>query len=400
MATGGAGQSTDAGSIASDPALPLLEREASTRYTCTVSRAAAKLGINPWNGDAVLMDVGSQSYLARGEGEMLDLTWSSIDLSGKLGSRSSVRMNANSYFGGIAGVVHDGSVVLAWGEGDAPTQLWLAQVTASGAIAAAPHRLTTGTADERGAPRMVKTADGAALLYVETADATARLRLAFVDGQGALLDPSKVVVEGSTNYQANDLVATPSGFGLVYSSFDREWTLHYRALDGRGNTIGEATTLVDGTLDGRLLARGNAVLAAWTVNGEDENSKRHGIIRVARIDASSGTATTYDVQRPVIDQANSGPRWVDMGADVGLMWGRGQVIYICGGCYPDDALQFIVLDGSDLTPKSGLLSVPSPVGPGLTRAELVRHGDDILVVASITYHVSAEAASATLHCSQ
>jgi hypothetical protein len=346
------------------------------------------------------MNVGSQLYFARGEGEMLDLVWSSIDFSGMLGTRSHVRMNANSYLGGIAGVVHDDRVMLAWGEGNAPTQLWLAQVAVSGAIATAPHRLTTGTADERGVPRMAKTADGAALLYVQTVDATARLLLAFVDGQGALLGLSKVVVEGSTNYQANDLIVTPSGFGLVYSSFDRQWTLHYQALDEQGNTTGEATTLAGGTLDGRLFARANSVLAAWTVNGEDENGKRHGIIRVARIDGSSGAATTYDVQRPVIDQGNSGPRWVDMGADVGLMWGRGQIIYVCAGCYPDDALQFVVLDGSDFTPKSELLSVPSPVAPGLTRAELVRYGDDILVVASITYHVSAEAASATIHCSQ
>ena len=107
----------------------------------------------------------------------------------------------------------------------------------------------------------------------------------------------------------------------------------------------------------------------------------------------------YDLQAPIEDRESVQPFWVEVGDDVGLLWADGSIIYICGGCVPNHSLKFVVLDGEDFTPRSNVVEVVNtlPSG-GLLSPATARSGDDLLVVSSVTYHTSAEGASATIRC--
>jgi hypothetical protein len=144
------------------------------------------------------------------------------------------------------------------------------------------------------------------------------------------------------------------------------------------------------------------VLAAWAVSTGDDfpDQSVATTVRLARFDSDGQRqGPIYDLQAPVTDREAVDPRWVDMGDDVGLLWAEGSIIYFCAGCMPDHSVRFVVLDGDDFTPESSVVELVTPLSSGgLLAPQAVRVGDDLLVAAAITYHVSAEGASATIRC--
>jgi hypothetical protein len=413
-----AGPVEDGGMIESSGETPLLERAGAHDYDCSVSRAAALLPNLAGPGNQVewqgaLVADENQLYLAstpKSLGAEELLWWSPIDLGGKLGAATSVRSSPAIFVSGLSVASNGGVVTFAWAEVgmDLTHSIWLAQVDTGGSLLAAPYMFTTTSSkipgfdsQATGSPRLLPGAAGPALLYVEGSELSS-VRLVFLNSTGVRRGPAKVLSAGSMQYKSLDLVATDSGFGALYASFDGSWSLHYQALDTHGNARGLVHTLALDSDDGRLLARGDDVLAVWSEDvGVREPGMYQRAILVARLDGEGhAIGGSQELGSGGIDQVDTEPRWLDMSDDVGLLWSHGSAIYECGGCYPDNKLRFVVLDGHALTPRSDLVEFASPIADGLTRPESIRQGDDVLVVAAMTGHTTSRGASAALHCSR
>jgi hypothetical protein len=82
-----------------------------------------------------------------------------------------------------------------------------------------------------------------------------------------------------------------------------------------------------------------------------------------------------------------------------LVWSRGGVIYVCGGCIPDDHLEFVVLDGRSLAKKSEVVTIENQeTSGGLLRSQMVANESRLTVATNVTYHIAAEAGLATISC--
>jgi hypothetical protein len=412
--TGGAG-----GSVPIDPSIPLLERTPRSTYTCTLSSPAAKLNLNPWAGGVPLTAAGT-SYLAWVDGtDSSRVAWSTLGHDGTLGTATPVYSVTNGSAFQLAAAAGSDRFTLAWSEtGNTDQRIALTQVGSGGNVLTAHHfapgNTGANTTNEQRGPRVVASGTGYGLLWTETTrsttsteDATTRLRFALLDAASAVAGSAKTLIDGPKAIDTHDLIATANGFAAIYSSFSEStgWVTQYRALDAQGANVGSVIDLSTGAPregGGALLARGSDVLVAWSEWSASTQDSESAVIHVARFDATGQRAgDTYVVQASTNDQQNLGPRWVDMGSHVGLVWGQGTVIYICAGCVPDDHLRFVVLDGADLTPASAVIDMASPViKGGLTQASTVLNGDALLVLSSITYHTSAEAAAATIACTK
>jgi hypothetical protein len=88
-----------------------------------------------------------------------------------------------------------------------------------------------------------------------------------------------------------------------------------------------------------------------------------------------------------------------VGENVGVLWSRGTVIYVCAGCMPDNHLEAVVMDGDDFTPVSTLFTFPNnqPMG-GFIRPGVAPVGEHFVVTASLRFHVSGNAASGAFRC--
>ena len=90
---------------------------------------------------------------------------------------------------------------------------------------------------------------------------------------------------------------------------------------------------------------------------------------------------------------------MDLGNGVGLAWSRRTQSYDSSVSSPDGELHFVVLDGVTLQAKSNIVSIVRPGRDGaLVAPQLARVGSDIVMVADVAYHVSAESMSATVRC--
>lgn len=131
-------------------------------------------------------------------------------------------------------------------------------------------------------------------------------------------------------------------------------------------------------------------------------------IRIARFDANGERqGSMYDLQAPVKGRERLEPFWITVGDDVGLIWADGSILTFCAGCVPNHSLTFVVLDGQTLSPQSNVvallnttfLSAYSMTG-GFLSPVLARSGDDLVLVSTVTYHVSQELGSATIRCTK
>jgi hypothetical protein len=201
------------------------------------------------------------------------------------------------------------------------------------------------------------------------------------------------------------IAATADGYMFSYVTGYQPSSLFVQTVDASG-TLAERVPFADNEngLDDvhSLLVRGDEALLAWTDTGGTWNANdldRTTIL--SRLDLGGNRiAQDVRVQSPVTNQERVEPKLSAHGDDVGLLWSEGSVIYICAGCMPDNQLQFVMLDGSTLSPASEVLTLTNPaVQGGLVAPEAVWQGDELSVVAAVGYHVNGEGAAATLTCS-
>jgi hypothetical protein len=153
-----------------------------------------------------------------------------------------------------------------------------------------------------------------------------------------------------------------------------------------------------------LLPVGDGFVAAWTEERRGESRGAGSVVRLARLDAAGkliGAPSSLRAFEPDVDEVE--PSLVRFGDAVGVLWGRGSHIYICGGCVPDHRIDLLLVDPLTLTPVSNLVSVTNggdPRGGGLLRHETAVVGSSLLTTYLLTFHVHATPGSAAFNCAK
>jgi hypothetical protein len=146
-----------------------------------------------------------------------------------------------------------------------------------------------------------------------------------------------------------------------------------------------------------LIRRDDRVLAAWS---HSLGSGLGASIRIAWFsERGQPEGNTSELQAPTFYEDNSDPAWVELGDDLGLVWSRGHLNGSCWECVEDDHLEFVVLDGQSLEPKSNVVTVERGESLGtLTESMLASTGGDVTIVTNIATHRFLEGAVAGVTC--
>jgi hypothetical protein len=376
---------------------PIIDRPPLDAYRCSVTRGMTKLGIENWSSPA-LLPTQQGGLLARAAGQTTSvLSWSTILADGTLGAAKTVFDGGSNFVYGLSVAASGDRYTLAW-SGSNDGRLYSAQVDGSGSIVSAPREIVSGGSRNEQV-QLVVSSSGYALAWLQTTGVQSQLRFALLDASGALSGTSRVLREG--NLDLSSLLAVDGGYLLTYHEYGGGKTRPYLlAFDDAGTLFHDPVQLSPEGYGGSLIRRGEEVLAAWSENQRSQvDEHRATILRLGRFDQKGNPlGPSAPLQAPVLDRANDDARWIALGNDVGLVWAEGKIIYICAGCFPDNHLKFAIFDGANFTRKSEVLDLPSPVAAGLTNPQIVGPSANLLLVSSITYHVSAEGASATIAC--
>ena len=287
-------------------------------------------------------------------------------------------------------------ITLLWEEAEGSTRrLIRAQVNDAGDVLTEPQVLP-GAPNGTGVA-IVSVADGYAAVWAEPVGERTAYRFARLDAGGELVGTPKTLLEGNVT-RVDSLVALGDGFAMAYTNFDIRHTSRFIAFDAEGTPYREPLALGEPGVS--LIGRGDHVVAAWPHGTGDPGNAWASNLRIGRFDdRGRALGEVYELQAAVVHEQNSFPAWVAVGDDLGLLWSRGGVIYLCGGCIPDDHLEFVVLDGRTLAKKSELVTIENQetVG-GLLRSQIVASDTGLTLATNVTYHVTAEAGLTTLTC--
>jgi hypothetical protein len=416
------GLSTDSddGLMDTDPGAPLLERPLTIAFDCRVSREMTPFEI-PWY-DFDMVEAPEGAYLSRAELEWTSpksedrLVGSFLSADGILGSpaiiQSETEPNAMAFRTAIANA--PGGYAIVWLHREFTSTgektLFFSRIYMDGNVVGTPSNLVSTTAVLED-PVLIENEEGHAVVWVGGTDTEKRLMYGVIGNDGTFNESPKSIAEGARLYTGH---AVRFGDGIAVS-FDLQEALgsgyerQILVLDSEGTPRGETILLAEdlnvvsswGTNAAAITVRDGMLLAAWSVESQDNGGGNGVTINVARFTEEGLLASpVYQLATAVDEQERVDPVWVDMGEDVGLMWAEGSIIYICAGCMPDHQLKYVILDGDDLTPKSEIITLANDATEGgLLDAEAVRDGDDITIISSIHYHLWSEGASGTVTCS-
>ncbi|MFO7179137.1 MAG: hypothetical protein DIU78_010600 [Pseudomonadota bacterium] len=408
----GAGGSSASGGNGGGPDTPILDRAPRLEYDCSLTRPMTSLEVGQWGGGtlvpaddgALLAWLGGQNFT------LSEVRWSSLDMMGELGTPQTIH-SGDEPLGQLRISPRGERYTVIWGGdrfADDPG-FRLVEVNASGEPLVEPKELSFLGPNATDL-QIVATDTGHALVWTSRdTESTNTLNFVLIDEEGNAQGTPRVLAEGSGYLGASTLVRFGDGFLLLYAHIDyvaEIQDLRIFVLDETGEPVREPVR-EDGNVGSfggfgtaSVIVRGDRALVAWTEGqGGFELSGRSATINLRWYDSEGEpVGELLPLQEPIIDQENVTPHLVDFGDDIGLFWSQGTIIYICAGCYPDNHLNFVVLDGEDLTPKSDVIEIESPIDQGLLNPQAVRADDTVLVTASVTHHVFAEGASATLSC--
>ena len=111
--------------------------------------------------------------------------------------------------------------------------------------------------------------------------------------------------------------------------------------------------------DTSMLVYGEDLVIAWTKwEGTLSQGNRQSVIYLRRFDERGNPlGAKYKLQAPIENRHNVTPQLKRFESEIGLIWGTGAVYYGCGGCMPNDSLNFVLLDGVDLEPHSEVVTL-------------------------------------------
>lgn len=415
---------TDPGPTDVLPGTPILDRAPDPRFDCAVARTTTGHEGRTWNlgTPALAVPSGGGAVLARAESQPVDpwsgapafLRLSTLAKDGTLGPSVDVASGAESV-NGVAVAPRGDGLLLAWSDG---TTLHTAVRGADLKSVSGPRTLAGTAADWGTRPRLAPLGDAFGLAWGEPVGETGRkVRFAVLDADGALVGtPLSFAVAGAFYEDAAPRPAAGTDrWGLLWRETESNRGHVYFAAVAPDGTLAVPRTRVSTTdLDGVTVGNGNwgqmAValapagdgwLAAWpeTRPGPQGMDGTTTVIRVARLDRDGRSLAEAPVRAPVADVAETEPLLVPFQGAVALLWTTGEHIYICGGCYPDNRLDFVLLDPDRLVPISDVRSLPNGPG-GVKDVAAAVDGDDLPLAYLLAYHVSQSPASGWLTCSK
>jgi hypothetical protein len=407
---GSAGEGGKGGGMQDDR--PVLERPVRADYSCAVTTPIDDTGVDWAGGD--LASTPSGAFLAWGrpattaatDGVML----ASVDEAGTVGTSSPIATYAGSYSSRPRLTRSPRGLSVAWTQAgmNEMSSLHIAELDTTGAVTSMP-RAVAGIAERIADLALAPAADGNALLFVHTAVdySSMAVRFARLDADGALdgnlVDVSMVQAQGQM--QSGELVAVPGGFAATTTTWTgAEFETHLVFLNDGGAVQGDPILLSDGRpfLGQSLLVRGGELIVARVdeVGSYDQsNIARFATLSRFDLETRERSAPDVRVQSPTVNEEVVNPVLFAVGDDVGLIWSRGSVIYICAGCMPDNHLEAVVMDGDDFTPLTEMLTFPNeqPMG-GYIRPLVAPVGEHFAVVTQLFFHVSGNMATGAFQC--
>ena len=420
VGTGGSSGSGLAGStVAGSTELPLLDQPLPTTYTCAATRPVTISSVKAQEGTlGAPLALGAQiAFVVRsffpGSADLANGVYAStLSLDGSIAAPVPVRV-ATSYQLQPRMIRQDNRTTVVWLEpGAVSTEIWTAQIDDSNAVVGpARSRYSVPVDVAVGHLLMAKQATELRLFWDESdsGSGTASVKTVALSSEGDFLStPTSVLNLTATIFALSDVVPFAGGYAVSFLAGDSAAvTLRYLTIDA---ALAPAHQVVDlGAIGfsgwgdpGRLFARDSElIIAKVAATGSYENSNIARFIELSRYDrAGIRLSGPTLLKRPVEDVELVSPRFLGIGDDIGLLWSEGSVIYVCAGCTPNNGLNFVVLDGASLRPKSKVVTFPSPEAHGgLVSAEMASANGETSVVTAVQYHTTSSLASGRLTCS-
>jgi hypothetical protein len=388
---------------------PVLERPVREEFSCEVTTPLASLGFGWADGDlAAVPDGAFLAWTQSSDVSMPDsAVRASIDATGALGP---VRQLA-TYSGAVQArprlAPSARGMTAAWVE-QGPDQMYslrVAELDAGGTVTKTPITVA-GIAERLSAPEVAPTEDGNAVLFVNTTVdlSSSRVRFARLDADAAVVGQIADIHTSDRSPRTGAFIAIPGGFAGTFTTAGSEADTSLVFLDETGNLQGDPIVLgTTWTNQGQsLLVHGDELLVAFgSEEGTYSETNLAGYVSLARFDLATRALVgpVVRVQTPTMGEETANPVLFSLGQDVGLLWSRGTIIYICGGCMPDNHLEAVVMDGDDFTPLSELVTMANnePMG-GFVRPMVAPVGEHLVVVATLQFHIAGSAASGVLRC--
>lgn len=424
----GCSSSTDTGH---DETTPILARTAPLTHTCSVRTNRTEYGPYWGYGGHDSTSTASATWVTRVESEMEfdpelpsqnSFVVSTVDESSKLGQPVSIMVPDPGRVASPTLVAQaDDGFALLWFESDERGTYGYIHFAAFDALGSArgPARVlpTRGT-PFAGSLRAARGPNGNIVLAYNAANegASDPLRILVVDATGSLVKAEQEIEEQSL--ATPEVVATPTGFAVLYQRSDGEGTqVSLARFDASGVRLPDTApvqlshsrmSMSSGAFVGgamALLALDDGYLAAWPEGNRgdtDSDPPRGGytVLRLARLDASGRVVDEPLLRAPDDSVDELEPILVHHGEQVALLWGRGKHIYWCAGCVPDDDVELVLLDPHTLTPVSNVATVPPPMRGGLLEKRASLRAGVLLTTFEITYHTSSEPAFAAFACTR
>lgn len=392
--------------------VPLLERKGKLDRVCLVTRevtvlptgSAARLSAAELDGAAHIVWSDPSSPQGWPDGP---LKIARVGSDGTLQPAATVFMPAmGSYILGANAFPGHGQLTLWWnwaGGGPAPAQQGTL-VPSTGLIRLdaamkplAPER-SFDSAQFPMAARLLATADGYAAVWTESTPTGCTLQRAELDqalardGEPVTLATKPSVARGgAARYPTCAIfghVATPRGIGLVYARGEgTQDVIAYQAFDAGGRALGPATRLTppDTFPSGlAMIARGDEVLVAWAVpTGPNRDDETNASLRLVRFGADGRLRGEVATLAAASGQIEGASQFVDFGDAVGLVWSRRHRTDpdCTRGCSHSGSVHYVLLDGTDLAPRSVALELSAPdAAMGISAWLAVRAADEVQVL--------------------
>jgi hypothetical protein len=247
--------------------------------------------------------------------------------------------------------------------------------------------------------RLIATRDGYLAIWSEAAASSCAIRIAHLDVDARLVGMHETLARVPVTLPAGgwgpgcsviDAVETATGMAIVYArTDDTQERYAYQAFDADGRPLGPAQRLASDaafTASARLIAHGDAVVAAWSVGvGESRAVGRFdSTLRVARF-GSDGTlggevVTVASGREGQLDQYAA---WLDLGDALGLAFSREQKQdpACTDGCTFTGVVEYVVIDPDELAPRGPMLEIaPAAAAPsGVSAVRLAGDAGDVLI---------------------
>jgi hypothetical protein len=428
--------SPEGGMDAPPEPVAITDRPSRGSYSCRVARDRTDHSPLRWSGlgAALVATSGGTAYLARHEGIAGDvfnppppaqLVVGTLNAAGTFGPKTTVP--AGTAVGTMAAAPRGDGFALVWEE---DTKLRFAAFDSTGAIVIAARDVVPGVSIN-GETRIAAGPDGGFGVVFESEEArTLAVQFVVLSADGTVrMAPRRLDAPGTPSSLfgrlAPAIVGGPAGYTMVWSeSLSERGSIEFARADASGAETTPRTRIAtpgDNLMTGRvsaifmpiahgLLEVDGGFLVSWVESigrGMPDTSTGRGtgawnVVRLARVDGSGRLLGPPALLRPPTDSIDEvEPSLVRFGDAVAVMWARGTHIYLCGGCVPDHRVDLLLIDPTDLTPLSQVVSIASPggvKGGGLLYRQVAVLGRSLLMTYRLQFHVHNTPGSATFEC--